>query len=207
MQNAKRQYKETSLLILAAGNSSRMGSPKFMLSFDKEFTFLEKIIEGYKKFGCNEIVVVLNPKGADILEKNKSKIIDFVKVAINPHPEKERILSIQIGLRALKMIEKVYIHPVDNPFVDQSVLQLLFENSNSGDYLVPFYQGKGGHPILILNKIAKALISTSDTNQNFRSFLKNFNVSFIPVNQSLVLSNINTVADYLVYLNKRTNQK
>ncbi len=55
--------KKYSAIILSAGKSSRMGVPKFSLMFDDKSTFLEKIINAYADFGCEEIIVVLNNEG------------------------------------------------------------------------------------------------------------------------------------------------
>ena len=48
-----------SALILSGGNSERMHFPKPYLKFGTS-TFIEKIIDTYKSFGTNKIVVVLN---------------------------------------------------------------------------------------------------------------------------------------------------
>jgi molybdenum cofactor cytidylyltransferase len=202
--------KKTSVLILAAGNSLRMGSPKFMLRFDENHTFLEKIIERYQKFGCDEIIVVLNKQTARILEKNQSKFIDNKQIAINPFPERERLLSIQTGLRAFKNPEMVFIHPIDNPFVNFEVLESLIENCNSTDYQVPYHKGKGGHPILISKKIIENICNLMDCDLNFKAFLNKFSKISIETDNQEILVNINTMNDYASHFkeinkNRQTN--
>jgi len=189
-------HKKTSALILAAGNSSRMGSPKFMLRFDENHTFLEKIIEGYKEFGCNEIIVVLNPLGAEIIKQNKSNIIENKHIIINYHPELERFFSIQTGLRAFKNPENVFIHPVDNPYVNFKVLESLLHQSENSDYQVPEYHGKGGHPILISNKVAESICNSEKSDLNFRIFLEQFSKRRINFDTAEILCNINTLGHY-----------
>jgi molybdenum cofactor cytidylyltransferase len=206
MPNDFKAHQSRSALILAAGNSSRMGNPKFMLKFDEEHTFLEKIIEGYKNIGCNEIVVVVNPKGALILEQYQSKIIDDQKIIINLHPEKERFFSIQTGLNAIKKTEFVFIHPVDNPWVIQSVLQSLLSNGGKQDYQIPIFSGQGGHPILISDNIVREICVTEKTNINFKEFLAKYLKTYVNVNSPEILVNINTPEDYKIFMRTKIKQ-
>jgi molybdopterin-guanine dinucleotide biosynthesis protein A len=60
--------KKTSVLILAAGQSIRMGRPKFMLMYNEKYTFLEKMCLDYSKCGFSEIKVVLNPQGEELIK-------------------------------------------------------------------------------------------------------------------------------------------
>jgi len=190
-------HKKTSALILAAGNSSRMGSPKFMLRFDENHTFLEKIIEGYKEFGCCEIIVVLNPLGAEIIKQNKSNIVENKHIIINYHPELERFFSIQTGLRAIKNPENVFIHPVDNPFVNLGILESMLQISNKSDYQVPCCQEKGGHPILINKKVIEKIKDSGKMEINLKIFLNQFSKKTIETDYKEVLININTVEEYI----------
>jgi len=192
-------YKKTSALILAAGNSTRMGSPKFMLKFDENHTFLEKIIAGYKEFGCDEMIIVVNPSGAEILKQYKSKIIDSQYIVINTQPESERFVSIQTGLRAFPKPDKVFIHPVDNPFIDSSVLEILYQNSKNSDYQFPAYKGKGGHPILINKKVIGEISDSNEKDIHLKVFLKQFIQARINVDTANILVNINSLEEYKIY--------
>ena len=60
--------KSHSIIILAAGKSSRMGENKFALKYDNNLSFIEKIIETYRDFKCEEIVIVLNKKGIEVFK-------------------------------------------------------------------------------------------------------------------------------------------
>jgi molybdenum cofactor cytidylyltransferase len=203
MQNQSERIEKPAVVILAAGKSARMGSPKFMLDFNSNYTFLEKIVEDYRLFGCKEIITVLNSEGAKILSKTRSEIIDYEQIAINPFPEKEKLLSVQIGLKAIKNNEMAFIHPVDNPFVNHFVLSRLLEKSNVGDYLVPDYKGKGGHPILISGKIIEKIKNLENAELNLKFFLLGFEQCRVKVNFKSILLNINTKEDYITFRNKK----
>jgi len=106
----KKQY---SVVILAAGTSSRMGTPKFLLKYNESTTFLEWIIKEYEAFACEQIVVVLNREGANLFESHYANFTDKLKIIINYHPEWERFYSVKLGLTALGSINPVFIHNVD----------------------------------------------------------------------------------------------
>ncbi|MCD4772931.1 MAG: NTP transferase domain-containing protein [Bacteroidales bacterium] len=188
--------KSCSVVILAAGNSSRMGMPKFALKFNNQITFLEEIIEKYKAFGCKKIVVVLNRKGISVLDKKNIKLSDEIKVVINEHLEWERFYSIKSGIKNLYKEHPVFIHNVDNPFVNLSVLNNLFCEITESNFVVPVHKNKGGHPVLLSKKIIKNIISEEKNDLNFRNFLKGFEKKIVEVDDERILVNINSEKEF-----------
>jgi CTP:molybdopterin cytidylyltransferase MocA len=203
MQNQSERIEKPAVVILAAGKSTRMGTPKFMLNFNSTCTFLEKIIEDYRIFGCKEIITVLNPESVKILNKTRSEIVDYEQITINPFPEKEKLLSVQIGLKAIKNNVMAFIHPVDNPYVNHFVLSRLLEKSNVGDYQIPDYKGKGGHPILISGKIIEKIKNLENAELNLKLFLSGFEQCRVDVNFKNILLNINKKEDYFFFSNNK----
>ena len=147
-----------SVIILAAGNSSRMGKTKFLLKFDNKKNFLEKIVEEYIGFGCRNIILVLNQKGFKLLEKSNIKIDKNITTIINKYPEKERFYSIHIACKALKNTDYAFIQNADNPLINKALLNKLTNNILDFDIIVPAYKKKGGHPILISKKVIFGII-------------------------------------------------
>jgi len=184
------------VLILAAGNSSRMGSHKFLLKYDEKRCFLQKIIENYQDFGCSKIKVVLNKEGGKLLSERKMQAIDKKHIVINSIEYSERFYSVKLGIAALNKASMIFVHHVDNPFIDFKVLNSLIEHKNEGDYIVPTYEGKGGHPILIKKKIIEAVQRTNEYDMHFKNFLNHFSRKNVAVNTNNVLININTIDEY-----------
>ncbi|MCD4695433.1 MAG: hypothetical protein K8S16_04250, partial [Bacteroidales bacterium] len=89
-----------------------------------------------------------------------------------------------------------FIHNVDNPFVNHCVLQLLFDQLGKGDFAVPVYKGKGGHPVLLSEKIITAIIAEKEHDLNLRDFLKDYSRQEVEVDDETVLVNINTMEEY-----------
>ncbi len=196
MRESLENIKSCSVVILAAGNSSRMGMPKFALKFNNQITFLEEIIEKYKAFGCKKIVVVLNRKGISVLDKKNIKLSDEIKVVINEHLEWERFYSIKSGIKNLYKEHPVFIHNVDNPFVNLSVLNNLFCEITESNFVVPVHKNKGGHPVLLSKKIIKNIISEEKNDLNFRNFLKGFEKKIVEVDDERILVNINSEKEF-----------
>lgn len=188
--------KKYSVVILAAGKSSRMGMPKFLLKYDENTTFLEHIIKKYEAFGCEQIVVVLNEEGANIINSRSVNFLDKVTLITNNHPEWERFYSIKLGLKALNEENLVFIHNVDNPFVNPVVLASLIENIFEFDYAVPTYKGRGGHPVLLSEKVILAIIEKKENNLNFKDYLSNYRKVIVKVNDKNILVNVNSKEEY-----------
>ena len=192
----QKSHKCNSVVILAAGQSTRMGRPKFALKFDENLTFLEKIITEYNSFGCRQIIVVLNEEGESYLKENPIKLFGNITIVTNSHPEWERFYSIKIGLKHLDESSCAFIHNVDNPFVNKQVLKSLQGEMAEIDYLVPCFKGRGGHPVLLSKKMIKHIIAEKNPDLNFRDFLKRYAKKVVEVRDERVLVNVNTGEDY-----------
>lgn len=84
-----------SAIILAAGNSSRMGAPKAILKLGGK-TFLEIISLKLKEAGLEEIFVVLGKDRDKILQAWRP---DGEKLVFNPQPELGQLHSLRLALR------------------------------------------------------------------------------------------------------------
>jgi CTP:molybdopterin cytidylyltransferase MocA len=187
-------------IILAAGNSKRMKSRKPFLLFDGDKTFIEKIISTFLKWGCQEIVAVINK---DV--KKQSDFFDLlpegVTYVLNEHLEFERFYSVKMGLNALPDISYCFVHNVDNPFIDATILDLLYRKRNNHSYVSPVYQDKGGHPILLNQKIIDRIRNWPDDSANLKEVLCTIACSPVEMPDNRVLININTPAEYKRYFN------
>jgi len=187
--------KNTSVIILAAGLSSRMGQPKFGIILPNGKTFLEHICCRYADSGCEEIVAVINREGALGLKMSTYQYPKNVTFTINSNPESGRFGSILCGLAALNPARVVFIHNVDNPFVSGEILLQMSVNLAGYDFVKPVYEGRGGHPVLISKNVIVAAYAQNDSSTIFRDFLKVFNGKTVEVSEDSILCNINTPGD------------
>ena len=197
-QKVKKTF-EYSVIILAAGKSSRMGVPKWSLQFDEKSSFIEHIISEYHSFGCKEILLVINETDySSFVEKNYT-LPENGEVVINYHPEWDRFYSLKIGVSKLEKNQPVFIHNVDNPFVNQDVLDQLLNNLDVADYIVPEFDGRGGHPILISQQIIQKILLRQENILHLKEFLSKFKKLKVGVNDDKVLVNINSMEEYNQY--------
>ena len=181
-------------LILAAGKSQRMGMPKMLLPFGKNKSFLDVIVEGYRNIGCKRIVVVVNERDRPLLDKNV-RDAEF-KVVVNSYPERERFFSIRLGMAAMKSIDAVFLHNVDNPFVDSKLLLNMQKELREDEYVVPVFKGEGGHPILLSKNIIQHIAHYRDPSINFKKLLSEFARTDVAAENKQILININTPEQY-----------
>jgi len=195
------EQKNISAIILSAGKSERMGVPKFSLKFDSKTTFLEKLIGEYSTFGCDEIVVVINPKSAELLDQLQLIIPNNVKIVVNNNPEWERFYSLKLGALALNEIQPAFVSNIDNPFVTVQLLNTILSNSQDVDYTSPSFNDKGGHPFFISEKVIMDLRSEEQDQIHLKEFLGRYSKKYIRVDDENILLNINTEDIYKRYFN------
>ena len=128
-------------LILAAGESRRMGSPKALLAYRGE-TFIDRLI-GLFAPRCSQVVVVLGA-GADEI---RARISRPALIAVNHDYRQGQTSSMQCGLRAAGDVPGVLFTLVDHPAVAPGTLDALLDGDGGGLVRVPRYQGRRGHPI------------------------------------------------------------
>jgi len=190
-------------LILAAGFSDRMGTPKPFLPYDNNVIFIEKIIQSYIEFGCSKVVITYDEN----IEQWKGMIESFdnndsVVFALNLHPEYERFYSVKIGLSIMNDIDFCFLQNADNPFITRTVLSTVYSRRKIDAFVVPTYNGQGGHPILLGNDVIDNILEVDGYNKNLKDILLLKRRINCDVNDASVLVNINSPDDYKKYFGK-----
>jgi molybdenum cofactor cytidylyltransferase len=128
-------------LILAAGESRRMGSPKALLSYHGQ-TFIDTLI-GLFAARCESVIVVLGA-GAEQIRSRAARNATFV---VNADYERGMTTSLQCGLRAVPpAADGVLFTLVDHPAVAASTVDTLLASPRPL-LRVPRYSARRGHPI------------------------------------------------------------
>jgi len=138
--------RDLALVVLAAGRSTRMGTPKALVQFEGR-PLLEHLLAPalIREFG--DVVVVLGHH-ADALRP----IVDRLgyRHVMNPDPDRGRTGSVQAGLRALRpAVRAVFVQGVDCPLILPGTYLALAAAIGSADVVIPSYRGNHGHPPLI----------------------------------------------------------
>lgn len=122
-----------------------MGAFKPLLPFGNK-TVIECCIDSLRNGGVETIVVVLGHRADDVRTK-----LSGVRFAVNPDPDSEMGASIAAGIRELPDdAEATLIALADHPAVPPSVVTTVIKEWNEGARIViPTWQGRGGHPVLV----------------------------------------------------------
>ena len=136
-------------LILAAGESSRMGRDKALLAYHGR-TFLETILGTLREAGIARIAVVLGHHADEI---RKAVNLEGVEVVVNNEYLRGQTSSLQAALRALEDpdLEAIVLSLVDHPVVSAATVRALLKSygQSHAPVIIPTYRGQRGHPVVI----------------------------------------------------------
>ena len=179
-------------VILAAGDSTRMGFPK-QLAEIKDKPLLELVIE---KVNSNfELSTVVLGYENELIEEK----INFYNsnILINENWEEGIVSSIRTALffyQEQKQIENLIIFLGDQPEVkDEVIFKLLNNESHNSKILIPQYRYKLGFPILIPRQFWSKLelLTQNDTDEFQISAYKDFNLIDYLISSEVKIERIN----------------
>jgi molybdenum cofactor cytidylyltransferase len=188
-------------VILAAGESSRMGRDKALLSWHGQ-TFLSAAIDRLKPF--TQLVIVVAGTNAELLKPEIYARGAFL--VVNPEPERGQFSSLQDGLHDVlnRGRDAAIVTLVDRPPAKPETITTLlktFERNfdlNNGKWAaVPEYNGKHGHPIVIGREMIEVFLR-ADPKSTARDVehSNQEHIDYVPVDDPNVIANINTPEDY-----------
>lgn len=160
---------ETAALLLAAGESSRMGSLKALLPW-LDTNLLDYQITALLQAGISRVVVVLGHRAETLKATMENR--DNVTWILNPDFIQGKTTSIKAGLLALASDKPVaiLILNVDQPRSPETINDLLLRHLETGSLItIPTYQGKGGHPIILSSALLGAMRSITEENLGLKA--------------------------------------
>jgi molybdenum cofactor cytidylyltransferase len=170
-----------------------MGAFKPLLPFSNK-TVIQSCIDYLREGRLENIVVVLGHLADEIRD------LKDVTIAINANPDSEMGSSIEIGIQALPQTAKaVVIALVDHPAVPATIVSTLIHEWQSGAHIViPTWQNRGGHPVLVDLSFQNELLNL-DQRGGLRSlFAAHANdVKRLPVDSPFVARDMDTWDDYV----------
>jgi xanthine dehydrogenase accessory factor len=137
-----------SAVVLAAGESTRMGRPKPFLPLGGR-SILARVLDAARGAHFDEIVVVL---GHEADRVRREVPLDGTSVVLNPAYASGMSGSIRAGIQASNPSSRAYMIILgDQPFVSARTFDALIEaaRASGAKIVVPSYRGERGNPVLL----------------------------------------------------------
>src|ERR1700692_1597771 len=194
-------------LILAAGESSRMGRNKALLPWPptaagqmpSSETFLSAAVHALSR-ATEFVVIVVRKKEAALAPIAYAHGASLV---LNPDPTRGQFSSLQVGLGEVLNHgrDPAIITLVDGPPVSDATIQILLHSFETADdniwAVVPEYSGKHGHPYLAGREMIEVFLRAPATTiaRDIEHKLQ-VHIQYVQVEDPFVALNINTPEDY-----------
>jgi molybdenum cofactor cytidylyltransferase len=184
-------------VVLAAGESTRMGQPKMVLPWG-ETTVIGRVVQVLSLGGVDEVVVVTG--GAR--EQVEAALQGFsVRCVFNPrYTQDAMLLSLRTGLSALpKECQAAVVSLGDQPQIEVGVVRSLLEKyRQSGAALViPSYKMRRGHPWILAQELWDAVYALSP-GATMRQLIETHagQIAYLELDHPSILRDLDTPEDY-----------
>jgi len=190
-------------IVLAAGESKRMGFPKMLLDFGGK-TMLERVIENVTGSDVDKIMVVLGAEREKLMS-----IVNKLPVSYcyNENYSDGMLSSVKCGFKNIpEGYEAVLVFQGDQPYIKAGVINSVIKAYRSSDYglLMPVCNGKRGHPLLIDFRYNNE-IELLDSSEGLRSLAQKFSNDVLEVEtaEEGILRDFDTYSEYKSEINQK----
>jgi molybdenum cofactor cytidylyltransferase len=188
-------------VILAAGDSTRMGSPKATLAAPDGSTFVTRIIRTLREAGVSDLVVVTGRHHDAIVGAIARELSIAPRIVRNPDPSRGQLSSLLAGMQAVltHSSEGVMMTLVDVPLVRVSTVTAVIAawRDTRAPIVRPAIGDRHGHPVIfdraVLEELRQAPLDAgakSVVRAHERDILN------VPVDDEGCLTDVDTPADY-----------
>lgn len=195
---AANTQKRIAAVVLAAGQSRRMGQPKMLLPWRNSRTVIEQVVQTLLESSIDVVVVVCGAYAAQIRAALNGLPVRYAQ---NEHyADTEMLTSMQIGLQELEEdIDAALVVLGDQPALETSVVKAVVKGFVYGSepIVVPSYEMRRGHPWLISRRLWDQLRDLP-ADQSLRDFLNQHasDIRYISVDSPGILKDMDTPEDY-----------
>lgn len=186
-----------SAIILAAGQSRRMGQPKMLLAWGRR-TVIEQVISTFLKAGVEDLIVITG--GArDQVEKTIASY-PVRSIQNEDFARGEMLSSLQRGLGAMSdQAQATLVGLGDQPQVREESIRLVCEayREHKSPLVVPSFQRRRGHPWLVARPLWEELLQLRAP-ESPRDFLNRHaeEIHYVNVDTPSILADLDTPDDY-----------
>jgi molybdenum cofactor cytidylyltransferase len=184
-------------VILAAGQSRRMGEPKMILPWGKT-TVIGQVVTVLEQAGVQEIVVVAGGAHAQVSAALQRRAVSVIYN--DRYAEDHMLLSLQAGIRNLtSSVSATLVALGDQPQIQVGVVQAVVQSYRmaKAPLIVPSYQMRRGHPWLVARPLWEGILALKPP-QTMRDVLQMqaSHIHYVLVDNDSILRDLDTPADY-----------
>ena len=184
-------------ILLAAGSSTRMGTPKALLPWEGT-TLLGYAVRQLRAAGAARVVVVLGANAEQVRAALPHG--DAVLAVVNPDYMSGRGSSIRVGASAVPAgTTAIVLQSVDQP-CPAAILRRLYElvETEGADVALPLFDERPGHPVCLSARLLPELTSAREEDQGLRAVVRRHRdtTRVVRVDDPIVHLNLNDQAAY-----------
>lgn len=186
-------------VLLAAGESTRMGRPKLTLPWREGQSVISHVVGRFREAGADPVVVVT---GGDREAVEGALVGSGAQCVHNPDYQQGGMLSsIRAGLNHLLASEAqgALVAPADLPRIAAATIRSLIDRrrQEGADLIVPSYTMHRGHPVLIGRNLWKEVLNVPE-GETLRDFLRRWagQIDYVLVEDAGVIQDMDTLEDY-----------
>ncbi len=195
-------------IILAAGDSTRMGRPKALLPDPEGRPFVARLVRTFSAAGIQQVIVVTGSLHAQIASALAADDLPVVPQLVNnPQPALGQISSLWLGLDAAiqTRVPGVLMTLVDIPLVQVSTVRQVIDAwaQHRAPIVRPAVGKRHGHPVLFDQSVFDALRHAPITEGARAVVHANADrIVNVPVDDEGCLLDVDTPADYDALIRK-----
>ncbi|MCH7970918.1 MAG: nucleotidyltransferase family protein [Chloroflexi bacterium] len=184
-------------VLLAAGESSRMGRPKPLLPW-RGTTLVEYQMNSLLRGGCDQVIVVTGKYDAEMapLLDDRTGVVR----AYNPNYAEGKATSVRAGIYEVPDgVHSIVLLAVDQPRPAWVIERVLKVHTDFGaEVTSPGYDGHGGHPLVFDSSMRSELAAVTEEGEGVRAIFKrpDLNHHRIEFESAIVRLDINTPEAY-----------
>lgn len=195
---------QISAVVLAAGESRRMGRMKMLLPL-RGTTMLENVIENIRQAGIKKIIVVTGYGKEQLTLLLEKKGVNY---CVNNNYSHGMLSSVICGIKNLTGESSyVMIFQGDQPLISPATIGKMASESSKSDkgILIPVYKGMRGHPLMVGRHMSDR-IESLDPSIGLKALSLNYpdEILEVDVNDPGILKDFDTYEEYLKEINQTT---
>jgi molybdenum cofactor cytidylyltransferase len=183
-------------IILSAGESKRMGTPKQLLPWGNTIV-LQRVVDVASASRLETVRLILGYRADEIA--GRITVPAKARIVVNQDFREGMGSSLKCGIRNSPLDAEAFMVLLgDQPFIDAHVIDTLIASYRAGRHgiLIPVYDERRGHPVIFDSRYRQELLSISDQGAREVVHKHAADIFEVCVDSPNVLNDIDTHQDY-----------